>query len=89
MPTEIINGLVGGAGVAGIWLLCIMFDLMFTRAHMDDKNKQIEELKEAVRLAELGREAERRRGDAAVEAAQTSNLLLAGIRRGPSSEVEH
>ena len=77
MPDAIVTVLTG-AGVAGIWLLSIIFGLMSPKSHVDDLRAQIEELK-----ANLA--TERARAEAAVEAAQTSNLLLAGIRK----EVGH
>lgn len=81
MPNDVYT-VLAGAGVAGIWLLCLMMGFMYTKSHVDDLKEQNRELKEALSLANERAENERRRADAAVEAAQTSNLLLAGIRRG-------
>ena len=80
MP-EAVFTVLGSAGVAGIWVLCVMLGFMYPKDHVTDLKEQISDLKEAYRLAEARAESERRRADAAVEAAQTSNLLLAGIRR--------
>lgn len=88
--------IIPGAGVAGVWLGAMLTNQMFTKGHVDDikeahakeiadKDKQIAELKDAVKFAEQRADSERRRGDSAVEAVNTSNLLLAGIRKGISS----
>jgi hypothetical protein len=80
MP-EAVFTVLGSAGVAGIWVICNILGLSFSKNHVDDLKEQISDLKEAVRFAEARADSERRRADAAVEAAQTSNLLLASIRR--------
>jgi hypothetical protein len=77
--------LLENAGVAGLVLILLVTGVLFTKSHVEDLKQEITELKETVRLANDRADAERRRGDAAVEAAQTSNLLLAGIRKGISS----
>jgi hypothetical protein len=77
-----ILSLLPSAGVAGVWLICVLTGVQPTKAQMDDKEKQIEELKEAVRLERERADAERRRADSSVEAVNTANILLAGIRRG-------
>jgi hypothetical protein len=74
MPPEVMSALITGAGVAGIWIICIALRI-FVPGWVDrQKDEQIAELKLAVKT-------ERERADAAVEAAQTTNLLLAGLRR--------
>lgn len=88
MPTEIYT-LLGGAGVAGIWVLTYLTGWSYTKSHVDDlkadiksRDQEIGDLKAAITLANQRADDERRRGDAAVEAAQTSNIILAGIHRG-------
>lgn len=83
---SVIRGLIGGAGVAGIWLICIMFGLMFPKPHVDDLKRENTDLKEAVRMANERAESERSRADAAIEAARTSNLLLAALGKGVSGD---
>jgi hypothetical protein len=82
--SEVIN-LVSSAGVAGLVLVFLMSGILFTKSHVDDLRETITEQRETIRLANERADAERRRADAAVEAAQTSNLLLAGIRKGISA----
>lgn len=79
--TTFVN-ILTNCGVAGIWLLCFMSGLIFTKGHVDDLKDEITAEKEARRLAEDRADAERRRADIAVEAANTANILLAGIRKG-------
>lgn len=84
MPDSVIQGLIGGAGVAGLWLACIMLGWMFPKPHVDDLKQDNSDLKEAVTLANERADNERRRADGAVEAARTANLLLAAIGKGAS-----
>jgi hypothetical protein len=92
-----ITSLITGAGVAGVVLVLIVLGWLVTKGHVEDlkqgyeqtiedKDKQITELKDAVTLANQRADSERRRGDAATEAVNTSNLLLAGIRKGIGSD---
>lgn len=101
MPETLIS-VLGGAGVAGVWVLSYLSGFSFTRSHVSDlkdemavrermwkseldgKDAQIAELKTALSLANGRAEDERRRSDSATEAAQTANLLLAGIQKGMS-----
>lgn len=82
MPDVLVHGLIGGAGVAGIWIICMIFGFMYAKPHVDDLKQEIVELKEAKRISDERADSERNRADAAVEAARTSNLLLAAIGRG-------
>jgi hypothetical protein len=98
---SLVTGLLGGAGVAGVWVICFLLNLMITTsshkeameakdAVIQDKEKQIAEWKGVAELERQRAEASDRRANAATEAANTSNLLLAGIRREiTSSETPH
>jgi hypothetical protein len=83
-----IVSLLENAGVAGLVLILLMTGVLFTKNHVDDLRQDIVELKETVRLANERADSERRRADASVEAAQTANLLLAGIQKGIRSHED-
>lgn len=85
MPTEVVNGLIGGAGIAGVWLLCIMLGWMYPKPHVEDLRRENKDLKDALALSNQRADNERRRADSAEVAAQTANILLAGIRKGIDS----
>lgn len=74
MPPELISALITGAGVAGAWVLTFLLGWSAPGWVVKDKDKQIEDLKAAL-------ESQTRRADIAVEAAHTTNLILAGLRR--------
>jgi len=71
---ETVISVVAGSGVAGAVLILVVLGWLVPRPQVGDLKEQVRELKAAVA-------AERSRADAAVEAAQTTNLLLAGLRR--------
>lgn len=74
MPPEAIAALISGGGVAGVWVISLACR-WFVPGWVDrQKDEQIKELKTAVQM-------ERERADMAVDAAQTSNLLLAGLKK--------
>jgi len=74
MEPEVISALITGAGVAGVWVLAFLSGWVAPGWVVEDKDKQIEDLKAAL-------ESQTRRADVAVEAAHTTNLILAGLRR--------
>lgn len=84
MESAIIPVLTG-AGVAGVWVLTIIFGFMSPKGHVQDLKQDIADLKEAVRTERERADLERRRADSAEEAARTSNILLASLR----GEVAH
>lgn len=86
--SDSVFGVIGSAGVAGIWLLCIMLGYMVPKQHADDLKQQNAE-KDAIIATERQRaDNERARADAAVVAANTANILLAALRtRAGSDEV--
>lgn len=74
LPHSAVQALIGGGGVAGVWVLCFMLRLIAPYWVIADKNQQIADLKAAV-------ESQTRRADLAQETAHSVNLILAGIRR--------
>lgn len=87
-----VYALIGSAGVAGIWLICIMLGYMFPKQNVDDLKEQLKE-KDSTIAAERQRadaiiaterqraDNERARADSFVEAAHAAQILLAGLRR--------
>jgi hypothetical protein len=74
VPQSAVHALIGGGGVAGVWVLCFMVRLIAPYWVVRDKDAQITELKTAV-------ESQTRRADLAQETAHQSNLILAGLRQ--------
>lgn len=74
MDTSLIS-LLTGAGVAGVFCVLFVIGLVVPRSVVDDKNREIAELKNAV--AE-----ERDRADTAVAAANATRDVLAAIQFG-------
>jgi hypothetical protein len=90
MSLSLVWDMITGAGVAGAVLILMMTGFLFTKNYVDDmkenfkgqlkdREDQITEKNEAIRIERDRADGERRRADAAVEAAQTANVLIASI----------
>ena len=91
MTAELSNsvfGLIGGAGVAGIWLLTIMLGYFAPKQQVDDLKDRLREKDEIIATERQRADNERNRADAAVDAAHTANILLAALRKAGFDEVE-
>ena len=66
-----------GSGVAGVFCILFICDLIYPKSVVTDKNAEIAELKEAL-------EAERDRANTAVSAASATRDILAAIQLGRS-----
>jgi hypothetical protein len=76
-----ITGLITGAGVAGAWVCAFLLNLIYPKSFVDalnliiaNKDKEIDELKEALRI-------ERARSDAGVLAGSIVKDAISGLRR--------
>jgi hypothetical protein len=74
MSQSVLHALIGGGGVAGVWVACFMLRLVAPYWVVKDKDDQITELKAAI-------DSQTRRADVAQETAHQANLILAGLRQ--------
>ncbi len=70
-----LTSVLAGSGVAGVVVVLFVLGLICPRTVVADKDKQIAELKEALK-------AERDRADTAVAATSATNSILAAIQAG-------
>jgi hypothetical protein len=93
LSISLVWDMITGAGVAGAVLVLMITGVLFTRGYVEDQKEryeeqlrnrdaQIAEKNEAIRIERDRADAERRRADVAVEAAQTTNVMLAAITGG-------
>ena len=73
MPDQAVSILIN-ASVAGVWVLCMIMGWVVPGRFYDKLKQENEDLKAAL-------DAQARRADVATEAANTTNLILAGLRR--------
>ena len=62
------------AGIAGVFVVLFIFQVIVPKSELDDRKEEIRELKAALA-------AERQRADAAVAAAATTRDILLALRR--------
>lgn len=83
MSSTQLIGLFSGAGgaiaVLTVGWILILTEKLFTSGYVQSLRDQINEKNAAIATERDRADAERRRADVAVDAAQTSNILLASI----------
>jgi HAMP domain-containing protein len=70
----LFDGSLGAAGVLVIWLALLVSGQLFTRSTVNDKDRQIADLKHALDL-------ERQRGDIQVQTSHVVQELVQGLRK--------
>ena len=75
MPDSTLISVLTGAGACGVFCVLFVTGLIFPRAVVTDKDREIAELKAAL-------SAERQRGDAAVAAVSSTRDVLAAFQAG-------
>jgi hypothetical protein len=90
MSISLIWDMITGAGVAGAVLLLMITGQLFTKGYVESQKERYEEIirnrdaqitekNEAIRIERDRADAERRRADVAVESVQTANVMFAAI----------
>lgn len=82
MPDSALINILTGAGVAGVFCVLFICGLIYPRAVVADKDREIAELRTAL-------EAERNRANASVAAASATKDILAAIQMGRELKAGH